>query len=173
VSVRVTFDPGAILLPAENRKWFSGELGMNGLEQLSDADFTGSVIDVLRNDLASTDGTRLFDAIDAIRFRRDKTVGHSEIVDEDEMPQLTCGDTTKLLDHAKKVVVVIGMGYLSIMFFSQEHVALGIQHKHGDRSSVQSNPVNGEKKYTLTNDAYRTRDSVTASLQGAGLIERV
>ena len=49
---------------------------------------------------------------------------------------------------------MIGMGYFSIMF--------------------QSNPVNGEKKYTLTNDAYRTSEIPLRRLfKAAGLIERV
>ena len=64
---------------------------MSGMDEMSDGDFTRSVVTVLRGQLPSTSGASLFDALDGIKFRRDKKVAHQEIVDDDEMPNVTWG----------------------------------------------------------------------------------
>src|SRR5229473_3144831 len=82
------------------------------------AELTHSAVAVMRNRLPNADGTALFDALDAILFRRDKKVAHNEVVSDEEIPAMTWGNTRKLLDHAKTVVAAIGGGYFGISYKS-------------------------------------------------------
>jgi hypothetical protein len=128
-------------IPFDERGLLIRELQVAGMDGVSDADLTTAAIAVMRDRLPNAEGTELFDALDAMRFRRDKTIAHNEVFDPTEMPAVTWGRTQRLLDLAKTIVAAIGGGYFGISFksyFADGTIEYGLS-KDAQRSALALN----------------------------------
>jgi len=117
------------------------ELSISSRDQLSDADLTRVAVASMRERLPNAEGTQLFDALDAILFRRDKTIAHNEVIESAEMPAVTWGKTQELLDLTKTIVAAIGGGYFGIsfkMYFTDGTIEYGLS-KDAHRSAEALN----------------------------------
>jgi len=103
------------LITIDNRDMLAAELGIDVSRQMSDAELTNAAVAAIRCRLPNSEETPLFDALDAIKFRRDKTIAHNEVVDHEQMPDLTFRQALDLLDLAKRFIASIG-GYFNISY---------------------------------------------------------
>jgi len=90
-------------IPVESRQFMIDELKLTGTDGLSDPDLTSMVAQVIRARLPNAQATKLFDALDAIKTRRDKTVAHNEVVDPEDMPPVTWGRTQELSNWPRRL----------------------------------------------------------------------
>jgi hypothetical protein len=139
-------------IPFVERRMLTDALTMSCLEGLSDAELTGSAVAVIREKSPNAEGTELFDVLEGVRFRRDKTIAHNEIITVDEMRAVTWRNTQDLLDLAKTVVTAVGGGYFGVshrLSFGKETVA-----------------------YVLSADAERKAVALNRLLRSAGVLKK-
>jgi hypothetical protein len=134
-------------IPMVSRGMLIKELRLSAVEGLSDAELTHFAVEVMEAGLPNAEGTELFDALDAVLFRRDKSIAHNEIINDEEMPAVTWKKTLELLELAKTVITAIGGGYF------------GVSHKLS---------FDGTVRYLLSDDAQRTAIALSRLLR-AGL----
>jgi hypothetical protein len=103
----------------DNRQMLTGYIGLAGVERLTDAQLTDVAVKEIRSRLPHVEGTPLVDVLDAIRFRRDKLIAHNEIVQSDQMPELTFRQARQALDLARLIVAALG-GYFNISYMLED-----------------------------------------------------
>jgi HEPN superfamily AbiU2-like protein len=134
----------------DNREMLASYLGLKGIEGLTDTQFTAVAIADIRGRLPHVEGAPLFDALDAIRFRRDKQIAHNEIVEADQMPELTFRQALNVLDLARTIVAALG-GYFNVSYMMEDE---------------------GGRYYILQRDAKRIAVALQRLFEDAGLAER-
>jgi AbiU2 len=91
--------------------------GMKNVESLaamSDSEITSKIVQFYATSLPSTfTESAMSKSLRAVVTRRDKVVAHNEMIDRSTLPQLSWAEIERLISYAKRLIDVVGIGYIS------------------------------------------------------------
>ena len=90
---------------------------------VSDAKITVAIVRFYTNSLPKTElatWCQMSNVLHAVVTRRDKVVAHNEMIDRSSLPQTSWADIEQLMSYAKGFIDVVGVGYISTAFASDD-----------------------------------------------------
>jgi hypothetical protein len=105
------------------RRLAAAGMNIESLEEMPDSEITLRIVQFYTASLPSTQlATRceISKSLDAVVTRRDKVVAHNEMIDRSTLPQTSWADIEGLMSYAKRFIDVVGTGYISVSFASDD-----------------------------------------------------
>jgi hypothetical protein len=105
------------------RRLAAAGMNIESLAEMPDSGITSMIVQFYTASLPSTElatWCEMSKSLHAVVIRRDKVVAHNEMIDRSTLPQTSWADIEQLMSYAKGFIDVVGIGYISTAFASDD-----------------------------------------------------
>jgi hypothetical protein len=105
------------------RRLAAAGMNIESLAEISDSAITSRIVQFYYGSLPSTElvaWCEMSRSLHAVVTRRDKVVAHNEMIDRSALPHTSWADIEQLMSYAKGFIDVVGIGYISTGFASDD-----------------------------------------------------
>ena len=105
------------------RRLAAAGMNIESLAEISDSAITSRIVQFYYRSLPSTElvaWCEMSRSLHAVVTRRDKVVAHNEMIDRSALPHTSWADIEQLMSYAKGFIDVVGIGYISKAFASDD-----------------------------------------------------
>src|SRR6266480_4671525 len=105
------------------RRLAAAGMDVESLAEMPDSGITSTIVQFYTASLPSTElatWCEMSRSLHAVVTRRDKVVAHNEMIDRSALPHTSWSDIEQLMSYAKGFIDVVGIGYISTGFASDD-----------------------------------------------------